>query len=228
MESGSRRGYAAVAANSLYATTCINDWTGHTMDSADIADSMKDAKELEVDKWVAIFIAALAVMLSICSVGGDNATKDATRTNIQASDTWAFYQAKAIRQTTYKMSAEGLELRLATEPALTEAARKQIEEKLAVYKAEMERMDSDPKKGEGKKELIAKARELEKERDVALTRDPYFDYAGAFLQIAIVLASSFIVLNNRLLIMGSMGLGILGTLLMLNGFTLVVRLPFMG
>ncbi len=198
------------------------------MDSADIADSIKDSKHLEVDKWVAIFIGGLAVMLAICSVGGDNATKDGTRANIQASDTWAFYQAKAIRQTTYKMTAEGLELKLASEPGMPAAARKQIEERIVTYKAEMDRMDSDPKKGEGKKELIAKARELEKERDVALRQDPYFDYAGAFLQIAIVLASSFIVLNNRLLIMGSAGLGLLGTLLMLNGFTLAVRLPFLG
>ncbi len=198
------------------------------MESTDIADSLReDAKELDRDRRVAVYIALLAVFLSICGVGGGNSTKDATRTNIQASDTWAFYQAKYLRQTTYRVAAEGLQLRLA-EPSLPEAARKQIEEKVAAYKAEIDRLESDPKKGEGKTELAAKAKEFEKDRDAALKQDPYFDYAQAFLQIAVVLASASIVLKNRPLLLGSGILSILGVLLMINGFTLAVDIPFLA
>lgn len=197
------------------------------MESIDITDSMKDAKELNVDKWTAIYIALLAVLLSVCAIGGDNSAKDATRTNIQASDTWAFYQAKNIRQTNYKLAIDGLELKLA-EPNLADAARKKTDEKIASYKTEVERLESDPKKGEGKKELFAKAKELEKERDVALEQDPYFDFAGALLQISIVLASASMVINNRILILGSGILGLSGFLLMVNGFTLAVHVPFIG
>ncbi len=195
------------------------------MESTDIADSMKDAQEHGVDKWVAIYIALLAVLLSICGIGGGNSTKDATRTNIQASDTWAYYQAKNMRQTSYKLAAEALQLRLG-EPGLLEAQRKQIEERIAAYDAEIGRLESDPVKGEGKKELTAKAREFENARDAALRQDPYFDYAQAFLQIAIVLASASIVLRNRPLLAGSGLLGVLGVLLMVNGFTLAVNIPF--
>ena len=78
------------------------------MESTEIADSLKEAKELDLDRRVAVYIALLAVLLSICSVGGGNATKDSTRTNIQASDTWAFFQAKNQRQTAYKLAADGL------------------------------------------------------------------------------------------------------------------------
>jgi hypothetical protein len=194
------------------------------MEAADIADNIKEAKESEFEKKVAIFIAALAVALSICSVGGDNATKDATRTNIQASDTWAFYQAKNTRQTSYKLAAESLELRLG-EPGLPDASRKQVQEKIAAYHAEVERLESDPKRGEGKKELVAKAKELEQVRERALRQDPYFDFASAFLQIAIVLASASIVLGSRPLLMGGGFLSVLGLLLMLNGFTLAVGIP---
>ena len=197
------------------------------MDTTDIADSMKDSNELQVDKWVAIYIAVLAVFLSICTVGGGNSTKDATRANIQASDTWAFYQAKHARQTTYKVAAEGLQLRLA-EPGLPDTVRKQIEAQIAAYKGEIDRLESDPQKGEGRKELAAKARQFEKERDEALKQDPYFDYAQAFLQIAVVLASASIVLKNRPLLFGSGFLGVLGVLLMLNGFTLAVNIPFLA
>jgi hypothetical protein len=197
------------------------------MGSTDIADSLNDTQELQAGKWVAIYIAVLAVFLSICTVGGGNSTKDATRTNIQASDTWAFYQAKNTRQTSYKLAAEALQLRLA-EPALPEAVRKQTEAALAAYKAEIDRLESEPQKGEGKKELAAKARQLENDRDRALRQDPYFDYAQAFLQIAIVLASASIVLKNRTLLAGSGLLGLLGVLLMIDGFTLAVDIPFIA
>ena len=56
--------------------------------------------------------------------------------------------------------------------------------------------------------------------------DPYFDYAEAFLQIAVVLASASIVLKNGSLLWGSGFLSLLGILLMLNGFTLAVTIPF--
>jgi hypothetical protein len=197
------------------------------MASTDIADNLTEAKELEAGRWIAIYIAVLAVLLSICSVGGGNSTKDATRTNIQASDIWAFYQAKNMRQTTYKVAAEGLQLRLA-EPGLPDAVRKQIEEQIAAYRAEIDRLESEPQRGEGKKELAAKARQFEKDRDIALQQDPYFDYAQAFLQIAVVLASASIVLKNRALLTGSGLLGFLGILLMINGFTLAVDIPFLA
>jgi hypothetical protein len=196
------------------------------MESTDVADSLNEAKELDLDRRVAVYIAVLAVLLSICSVGGGNSTKDSTRTNIQASDTWAFYQAKHQRQTAYKLAAEGLQLRL-VEPGLPDATRKEIEKKLAAYDAEIAHLESDPQKGEGKKELAAKAKGFEKDRDTALQQDPYFDYAQAFLQIGVVLASASIVLKNSSLLWGSGFLSFLGFLLMVNGFTLAVSIPFL-
>ena len=196
------------------------------MESTDVADSLKEAaKELDLDRRVAVYIAVLAVLLSVCSVGGGNSTKDSTRTNIQASDTWAFYQSKHQRQTAYKLAAEGLQLRL-SEPGLPDGTRKEIEKRLAAYDAEIAHLESDTQKGEGKKELAAKAKDFEKDRDTALKQDPYFDYAQAFLQIGVVLASASIVLKNSSLLWGSGFLSFLGFLLMLNGFTLAVSIPF--
>jgi len=60
---------------------------GAGMETSDISDHLKDAHEHGAEKWVAIYIALLAVLLSVCSIGGGNAAKDSTRTNIQASDT---------------------------------------------------------------------------------------------------------------------------------------------
>jgi hypothetical protein len=93
------------------------------------------------------------------------------------------------------------------------------------YRDRVERYESDPSTGEGKKELLAKARDLEARRDHAAERDPNFDYAEALFQIAIVLGSVSIVAASRPLVNLSGLLAIGGTLLMLNGYFLLVHLP---
>jgi hypothetical protein len=87
------------------------------------------------------------------------------------------------------------------------------------------RYDSEPDTNEGKKELIARAKQHEALRDHALKQDPYFDYAEALLQIAIVLISVAIVADLVWLSFVGGALGILGTLLMVNGYLLLVNIP---
>ena len=81
-----------------------------------------DAKPAVDDrsKWIGIYVGILAMLLAICTMGGGNATKDATRANIEASNTWAFFQAKNTRRTTLTIAADDLELSLA---ATRDAAR---------------------------------------------------------------------------------------------------------
>jgi hypothetical protein len=80
-------------------------------------------------------------------------------------------------------------------------------------------------KGEGKKELTAKARYHEEKRDHALKQDPNFDYSTALLQIAIVLGSVAILATSLPVLVLSIGTGAVGTVLMLNGFFLLFELP---
>ena len=89
-------------------------------------------------------------------------------------------------------------------------------------------MKSEPETGDGMDQLFTKAKSLEKDRDIALRKDPYFDWSQALLQIAIVLASVHLIIGNLLLLGLSGGLAALGILLMLNGYALAVRLPFPG
>jgi hypothetical protein len=209
-------------------------------DVTDTADSIREAGEVEEVKDLvareekrsqgrekfrqraALAIASLAMLLAISSLGGGNATKNMLNANIQASDTYSFYQAKNIRQTSYRLQQDELELMLPTLPAEQQAlARQRIES----YKATVARYESEPQTGEGKTELLAKAQTLVKERDRAATQDPYFDFSSALFQIAIVLGSLSIVAASRLVLFASLGLGAIATLLMLNGFVLLVDLP---
>lgn len=171
-------------------------------------------------RWISIWIGVLAVLLAICTMGGDNATKDATRANIDASDLWTFFQAKNVRRTSVDLAADELQITLLVNPTLDAGARQQIEAKIAEYRTRIERLRSDKESREGLDELFQRAKEKEAERDAALRKDPLFDWAQALLQIAIVLASVSIVANSRELLWGSWGLGGIGVALMVAGFVI--------
>ena len=101
-----------------------------------------------------------------------------------------------------------------------------IEDRIKRYRERVERYESDPSTGDGKKELLAKAKGFEARRDQAAERDPNFDFAEALFQIAIVLGSVSIVAASRPLVNLSGILAVAGTLLMINGYFLLVHLPF--
>jgi uncharacterized protein DUF4337 len=193
----------------------------------DVIERLGSDKET-YNKWIGVYIGVLAVLLAICNVGGANATKDATHANIAASDSWAFFQAKNIRRNAVALAADELELMLAAQPAMPDDAKRKFEDKIKALRAQYQTLTSDPQKKEGLDELFARGKALEAARDVALRKDPYFDWSQALLQIAIVLASVSLIIGNLGLLALSGGLGVLGTLLMLNGFTLLLSLPFLG
>ena len=169
----------------------------------------------------ALTISILAMVLAIASLGGSNAMKEATQENILAANAYAFYQAKNIRQTTYKLAVTDLELQLAPEPKTNGNAKSMIEQNTADYKKTAERYESEPDTKEGKKELMARAKEHEANRDHAMRQDPWFDYAEGMLQIAIVLLSVSIVASMPALYWAGAVLGGLGFFSTVNGYFLI-------
>ncbi len=182
----------------------------------------------ERDRWIGVYIGVLAVLLAICSMGGGNAAKDATQSNIEASNVWAFFQAKNMRRQVVRAQIEDFEVLLATAPALTDAQKAMISEKVAAHKSFEAKLTSDPSSNEGLDELFKKGKSIEARRDAAMAKDPYFDYGQALLQIAIVLASVAIISGGSSLLGLSYLLGALGTITTLNGFLMLVRFPFIG
>jgi ABC-type multidrug transport system fused ATPase/permease subunit len=146
--------------------------------------------------------------------------------NIQANDTWAFYQAKSIKQSLYEIAALDIETQLQTAPNLTQEQRRALQERLDRYKATIARYESDPVTGEGKRELAARAHRLEEERDISRQKSPWFSFASAFLQIAIVLSSTAILAVSMELLWASVGFGAFGLMMFLNGLLLFARWPF--
>src|SRR6267142_1568785 len=96
------------------------------------------------NKGVALLISVLALILAFSETLGKNAQTAALASNIEASNLWAFFQAKTIRQTVLRTAAEELE----TAP-LNEAAKKQV----AKWKETARRYQSEPETGEGREQI---------------------------------------------------------------------------
>ena len=208
------------------------------MDSRDAADLIaeihEDREENEkAERFrnaAALLIALLAAVLAIGGLGGGNATDEMIFNNIRASDTWAFFQAKNMRQTAYELAAEALEADMAAAGGGTDAQRA----RLADYRSTIARYEnepdpaapSDPLRGEGKRQLSARAGAFEAARERASAQDNHFDMAEVLLQLALVLGSVAILALNRPILLLSGALGLLGALLTANGFLLLFPLPF--
>jgi len=196
------------------------------MEANDAAEMMDAERTRDRFKQrAAAAIAILAMVLAICSLGGSNAGKEAVNNNVLASNFFNFYQAKTMRQTALELAANEMELGWLNDPAIPEATRQAMRQKVAQYRETVARYESEPSTREGKKELMARARDHEEKRDHALKQDPYFDYAEALLQIAIVLISVSIVADLVWLAFLGGAVGILGALLTINGFYLLVEIP---
>ena len=171
---------------------------------------------------VALITAIYAVLLAIAALGGNHAMKEMLLSQQKSSDQWAFYQAKVIREHQYRGQKLRLEVDLLERgPAVTPDVRAKLE-------ALMQRFAEEEKRyAEEKKEIEQAAKKLEHERDVWQTRDPYFLFAEALLQIAIVMASVSILARSHAIFGFSAVLAVLGTLLTLNGFFMIVNLSLL-
>ncbi len=162
--------------------------------------SRSEREALLKDKagWVITVLAALLAINTL--MGGSNSSKVLNNT-IEANNTWAFYQSKDIKGRLAEISKEN---------ALDKGNTAKAEE----LQKKIDRYESEPATGEGKKELMAKARKLEAERAVAKQRSPFYTYAGSLFQIAIVLLTASILAVNRNLFRASIGVGAVASLLM--------------
>jgi len=189
---------------------------------------LPDPKELEelrdksFTRRTALLTAVYAVCLAVVSLGGNNAAKEMSLSQQQASDQWAFYQAKSMREHIYHVE------RLRLEDELVERGKALSPEALT-HKQNLERATAkeEERYAEEKKEIEEKARELEHERDKSRARDPYFDFGEVLLQIAIVLASMSILTHARPIFHASLFAAALGLALGLNGYFLLFRLPLL-
>jgi Domain of unknown function (DUF4337) len=162
-------------------------------------------------KKIAILISVLAALLAIVETAGKNAQTQYLSHQVEASNLWAFYQAKTIRRTVVATAADRLEVDRSQMPVMASEGGNIVDKRIAAWRADVDRWESEPETGEGRRELTARAQSQEKLRDDSSRRYHLFEYGSAALQLAIVLASASIVTGLVILAWGAIGLGGLGS-----------------
>jgi Domain of unknown function (DUF4337) len=187
---------------------------------SDVHEQLEHAEHVEhaahSNRKIALVIAVLALFLAFSETLGKGAQTAALSENIQASDLWAFFQAKTIRQTILRTAGELKTIEL---PAIADpAAKAAIEKQIDTWKKTIDRYESEPSSNEGRKELTKRAQETEKLRDLNFAKYENYELASAAFQIGIVLASASVITGLLALAYGAVGLGVIG--LAFTGFGL--------
>jgi hypothetical protein len=185
------------------------------------------------NKRVALLIAVIALCLAFSETLGKSAQTSALSYNVEASNLWAFYQAKTIRQTVLQAAGELLKyerMRIDGETS-PEAVKKGMGERLDTWQKAVARYESEPRErevrkevdlnpkyGEGRRELMALALAAERKRDTALERYHHYEVASAAFQIGIVLASATVITGMVVLTWLAMALGVAGLAFTAIGF----------
>ena len=155
-----------------------------------LAAKEKDKRE-SWTRYVSLMVVVLAVATAIGSLKAGGFGSKVMLYQAQASDTWALYQAKSIKQRVAELESHGVDAALATK-ASADVVRYGVEEK----------------------EVEKKAEGLEAARDAAGRHGPPLGFAIASLQISIALASVCLITKRKGLwaasaLLGSIGVGYL-------------------
>jgi hypothetical protein len=160
------------------------------------------------NKKIALLIAVIALFLAFSETLGKSAQTAALSYTIEASNLWAFFQAKTIRRTLVETAADAMALEVAAAPA--EPIKAAIGKQVDSWKKTGQRYRSEPETREGSVELAERAKDSEHKRDLAMAKYHHYEVASAAFQIGIVLASATVITGMIVLSWIAGGLAIVG------------------
>ena len=179
-----------------------------------MAEEIKEAKplsrserEAQIKDKAGLVIVIMALFMGITTYFANQHSGAVLKNMLKATDTYAFFQSKSIKQTIAEGQRDDYLAR--GEKAKAEKLQEKIE-----------RYESDPVKGEGKKELLAKAQAYEAARDQASKHSPWLTFASMAFQLAIVLLSASILAVNNKMYKVSEVVAVIGVLLLTQGIWL--------
>ena len=143
-------------------------------------ESMEHAEHAEhasgENKKIALLIAVIALCLALSETLGKGAQTESISKNVEASNLWAFFQAKTIRRTVVQTTAEQARLSLGSigDDAAKAALQKQIDD----WQKTAGRYRSEPETGEGSEQLSERAKHAEGDQRAARALDDLAERLG--------------------------------------------------
>lgn len=156
---------------------------------------------------VSITMSILAVLVAAVMLLGHRAHTEKVLSQAQASDQWAYYQAKGIRQREMQSIADLLGALAVQDKSKAETLRQK-------YVNEADRYGPD------KDQISEKAKEYENERDLYGRKADRFDGGEGLLEVGLVICSLTLLTKKRLFWMGGSLIAIAGIVVALTAFTL--------
>ena len=172
--------------------------------------------EEKKESWLN-YLALTTVVFAVCATlstfkGGGFSTRS-VMSQSQASDQWAYYQAKSIKSYLYQMQADKLVIeRLSLPATASEKIIAAYNEKITDYQKKADKYEKE------KAEIQDKAKQLEGIRDEAQIHSRAFGVAVIYLQIAILLSSIAALLKKKVVWVGGVVAGLVGMMYFADGF----------
>jgi hypothetical protein len=154
---------------------------------------------------VSLTISILAVFVAGITLLGHRAHTEELLLQSQATDQWAYYQAKNIRLHEMQTMVDLL-------GAITPLDKEKNATLREKYQKEVERYNSD------KESIGEKAKDLEKERDTLSHRADRFDGGEALVEVGLVICSITLLTKRKPFWYGGMSIGIVGIVIAATGF----------
>jgi hypothetical protein len=159
------------------------------------AAGSRSEREAKIKDKAGMVISVFALLLAVNSWYGGKLSSTVLNNTLGANNAWAYYQAKNGRGVSYEIAAK-----TTNDPKLKKE-----------FWSEKERMDAD------KKEIMDRAREMERLRDEAKKGSPWIGYASTAYQLAIVVLSASILAVSMSMFWASFGVAAIGIALSAQG-----------
>ncbi len=170
------------------------------IEESERSDKAEQALEKKFRNRVSVLVGLFAVLLAVIHVEAAGSARESVLKTVEASDNYAYMEAKIIRETVVKTAAEN--------PALDAEARTNILK-------EASRLRNPDPAGHGIAQLQTKADDLRKEGELSSKKGEWYELAETAMQVAIVLLSIALVARSRSIVAGAVSLAALGVLLSL-------------
>jgi hypothetical protein len=154
---------------------------------------------------VSLTMSILAVLVAVATLFGHRTHTEELLLQAQATDQWAYYQAKNIRLHEMQGMVDLLNVVTTQDKEKAELLREK-------YQKEVQRYSSD------KDSISEKAKEEENERDLLRAKADRFDAGEGILEIALVICSLTLLTDKKFFWYAAILIGAAGIVIALAGF----------
>jgi hypothetical protein len=168
--------------------------------------------EFPLNSVIALLVALIATFMALCNIKDGNIVQTMSQQQAKAVDSWAYYQAKSMKQNLAESMLDQLTLQKESGTALSAQAAALLDKKISAYSEKVKKYETE------KDEIKKEAEGAQAEYDRLGVHDDQFDISEAGLSIAIALLGVSALTRKKWLVAVAVVFAVFGLVLGLAGF----------